>query len=146
MVCGVCPSFRLSVPSIDRCSSVRRVCCCYPDGQEMSTDCCTASVHSNGAAAARRTAARRSCSSKREQCHVYSRCRMLNTDLFMTEKNDRIRLNNALETFGDRTSPDHLGELTRGITVVHSILLSLWRRWLELIAPQVLCVCPSVGK
>jgi len=35
-------SARLSVPSIDRCSSVRQVCCCGPGGQEIAIDCCTA--------------------------------------------------------------------------------------------------------
>ena len=35
-------SVRLSVPSVDRCSSVRRVCCCGPGEREISIDCCTA--------------------------------------------------------------------------------------------------------
>jgi len=39
---SVRPSDCLSVPSIARCSSVRRVCCCGPGGQEISIDCCTA--------------------------------------------------------------------------------------------------------
>jgi len=34
-------SVRLSVPTVDRCSSVRRVCCCGPGGREISIDCCT---------------------------------------------------------------------------------------------------------
>jgi len=41
-----CPSVRLSVclsvPAIDRCSSVRRVCCRGTGGQRVSIDCCTA--------------------------------------------------------------------------------------------------------
>ena len=37
---SVCPSVRLSVP-FARCSRVRRVCCCGPDGLEISIDCCT---------------------------------------------------------------------------------------------------------
>ena len=44
-------SVRLSVPFIC-CSSLRRVCCCGPDGYEISIDYCTA-----GAAAARHAAA-----------------------------------------------------------------------------------------
>jgi len=32
----------LSVPSVDCCSSMWRVCCCGPSGQELSFDCCTA--------------------------------------------------------------------------------------------------------
>ena len=35
-------SVRLSVLSIDRCSSMRRVCCLGPRGQAISIDCCTA--------------------------------------------------------------------------------------------------------
>ena len=35
---SVCPS----VPSIDRCISVRRVCCCGPGGRAITIDCCTA--------------------------------------------------------------------------------------------------------
>jgi len=59
---GVCPSsVRLSVPSVDRCSSVRRVCCCGPRWQEISISCCTASVQqqrrrSNGAGQQQRIA------------------------------------------------------------------------------------------
>ena len=34
-LCDVRLSVRLSVPSIDRCSSVRRVCCCKPRMQEI---------------------------------------------------------------------------------------------------------------
>ena len=37
-------SASLSVPAIDRCSSVRRVCCRGPGGQEISIDCCTAAT------------------------------------------------------------------------------------------------------
>ena len=36
---SVCASVRLSVP-FAHCSSVRRVCCCGPGGQEISIDCC----------------------------------------------------------------------------------------------------------
>jgi len=32
----------MSVPSIDHCSSVRRVCCWAPGGQEILIDCCPA--------------------------------------------------------------------------------------------------------
>ena len=59
----------VSVPAIDCCSSVRRVCCCGPGGQEISMT------------AARPQQRRRSStavSSKCEQCHVYSRRRRLN--------------------------------------------------------------------
>jgi len=38
---GVRPSVHLHVPSIDRCSSVRQVCCCGPSGHEISIDCFT---------------------------------------------------------------------------------------------------------
>ena len=40
--CPCCHSSRPSVPAIDRCGSVRRVCCCKPGGQEISIDCCMA--------------------------------------------------------------------------------------------------------
>ena len=36
---SVCASVRLSVP-FAHCSSVRRVCCCGPGGEEISIDCC----------------------------------------------------------------------------------------------------------
>jgi len=49
---SVRPSVGLSDPAIDRCNSVRRVCCCGPGGQETSIDCCTAAPRGNGAAAA----------------------------------------------------------------------------------------------
>ena len=54
----------LSVQSVDRCSSLRRVCCCGPRRQAISIDCCTSRLHicSGGTAL----------SSKREQCHVVS--------------------------------------------------------------------------
>jgi len=39
---SVCLSVRLSVPAIDRCCIVRRVCCWAPGEQEISIDCCTA--------------------------------------------------------------------------------------------------------
>jgi len=48
------PSVCSSVPAADRCSSVRRICCCGPGGQRYR------SPSSNGAAAARSTIARRS--------------------------------------------------------------------------------------
>ena len=59
-LCNGTESVRLSVSSIDRCSSVRRVCCCGPGEQELSIDCCTAGV---------------ALSSSCEQCHVVSWCR-----------------------------------------------------------------------
>jgi len=57
-----CPSARLSVclsvPSIGRCSSLRRVCCWAPRGQEISIDGGRRwAPRSNSAAAARRSAA-----------------------------------------------------------------------------------------
>ena len=76
IVCGLrsmvyvavgCPS--VSVPSIDRCNSVRRVYCWAPLGLEYRPS----------AAALNSTAA----SSKCEQCHVYSRRRRLNTDVLI---------------------------------------------------------------
>ena len=68
-----CPSVCLYGPAIDNCSSVRRVCCCGPGGQEVSIDCCTA-----GARQQRRRSST-AVSSKCEQCHVSSRRRTLNT-------------------------------------------------------------------
>jgi len=53
-------SVRLSVPASDRCSSVRRVCCCGPGRQEISIDAARPAPSSNGAAAARRSAAKAS--------------------------------------------------------------------------------------
>ena len=63
---SVCPVY------IDRSSSVRRVCCWAPRGQEISIDSTTA--HSRTAFC-----------NKREQCHVVSRRRKLNTDLLEPE-------------------------------------------------------------
>ena len=76
-LCNGMVSVLLSVfPAIDCCSSMRRVCCCGPGGQEISIDCCTAGARQQ----------RRRCStafsSKCEQCRVDSRRRRLNTDLF----------------------------------------------------------------
>jgi len=49
-----CPSVCLSVPSvIDRCSSVRRVCCRVPGGQETSIDCCMTGVQQQRRAVSR---------------------------------------------------------------------------------------------
>ena len=68
-----CPSVCLYGLAIVNCSSVRRVCCCGPGGQEVSIDCCTA-----GARQQRRRSST-ALSSKCEQCHVSSRRRTLNT-------------------------------------------------------------------
>ena len=57
---SVCLSVRPSVPSFDRSSYVRQVCCWAPCGQEISP-------HSGGRPAAT------ALSSKRRQCHVDSR-------------------------------------------------------------------------
>jgi len=100
---GVRPSVRLSVclsvPSIDRCSSVRRagsmkrygvlpsvclsVCPVYRQLQQCAAGCCCGPVGratsvDSGAAGRRRSTAH---SSKCEQCHVVSRRRKPNTDL-----------------------------------------------------------------
>jgi len=56
-------SVGLSRPSIDRCSSVRRVCCCEPDGQEISIDCCTAGAQQQLRAVSRCQHSARCCSS-----------------------------------------------------------------------------------
>jgi len=58
-------SIRLSVLFIDRCSSVRRVCRCGPDRQEMSID-----------SGCRRTPSSTANSSKCEQCHVSWRSKL----------------------------------------------------------------------
>jgi len=63
---GVRPSIRLSVPSIDRCSSVRRVCCCGYRDQEI---------------AYRSIAARPAVSSNCEQRYAVSCRKNLNSDL-----------------------------------------------------------------
>ena len=58
-----------SVPSLTRrILPPLWVCCCAPDGQEISIDCCTAL-----------------CTSKREQCHVYSSRMKLGTERFSTK-------------------------------------------------------------
>ena len=74
-VSGVRPSVCLSVPSIDRCSSVRRVCCWAPRGQEISIDSDgrqAATAHSSTAFG-----------SKCEQCRVDSRRKRLNVDVLL---------------------------------------------------------------
>jgi len=62
-----CPSVCLSVPSIDRSSRARRVCTERPAGRRY---------RSIGGAGTQQQRCRNTAhSSKREQCHVYSRCR-----------------------------------------------------------------------
>ena len=70
----VCPPVRLSVPEIDRCSSVRRVCCCEPGRTEISIDYCTAGAHQQ------RRRSSTAVSNKCEQCHVYNRRRRLSAN------------------------------------------------------------------
>ena len=67
-----CPSFLV----IERCGSVRRVCCCGPAGCRISIDCWATSAQQQ------RRCSSTAGSSKGEQCHVYSRRRRLNTDWF----------------------------------------------------------------
>jgi len=87
-VCNGTMSVRLSVcmytPAIDRCSSVRRVCCrgSGGGGQEISIDCC---INVAGAQQQRRRSST-AVSSKGEQCRVYSRRRRLNTDLLVLSR------------------------------------------------------------
>ena len=72
-----CPSFCLS-GTFARCYSMRRVCYCRPCGQFISIDCCgRLSIHIHSSTAV---------SSKCEQCHVDSRRRTLNTDLFAVQR------------------------------------------------------------
>jgi len=75
---SVRPSVRLSVPWFARRTPLLRVCCCGPDGQAISID--------SGGRRARQQRRRSTAlsstafSSKREQCHVDSWRRRLNTD------------------------------------------------------------------
>jgi len=71
-----CPSVRLSVPSIDRCSSVRRFAAGRPAGGRYRLTAAGARLQRRGRSTAHSNAA---VGSKREQCHVYSRRRRLNT-------------------------------------------------------------------
>jgi len=77
---SVRPSLCLSVPSIDRCSGVWRVCCWAPR-RVVDIDRQRRTPSSNGAAVARHTARCTTVSIKCERCHVYSCRRRLNTDL-----------------------------------------------------------------
>ena len=86
IVCGRCPSV---CPSV--CISYRPAACggFTGDGpvQVISIDCCT-----GGAQQQRRTAAINAVSSKGDQCHVSSRRKRLNTDLFkVSNTNNFIR-------------------------------------------------------
>ena len=95
-----CPSICLSVSAVDRCSSLRQVCCCGPSGQRISIDCFTASSqqqwhHSSMVV-----------SSKGKQCHVSSCRKRLNTDLFPKKFNqNRCRK----KTDGEMANSDLLG-------------------------------------
>jgi len=86
IVCGKvyvtvrCPSVCLSVPAIDRCSSVRRVCFCGPGGQDIQ--CIYRLLHGRRPAARHRSSRAHNSTavgSKSDRCHVYSRRKRLNT-------------------------------------------------------------------
>ena len=96
--CNGTASVRLSVPSVDRCHSVRRVCCCGPREQAISIDCCTARLQQArplfGPYLQRRGGWQHGgINSKCEQCHVVSGRRKLNTDLLLRQLPDSCDVN-----------------------------------------------------
>ena len=122
-----CPSVCLSI-CIDRCSSVRRVCCLVPRRQEIS-------IGSDRLRAPSSTAL----SSKCEQCHVYSRRRRLNGDLLFQRREMGTYENiqgNRVATFLCYVST----------TPLSSYSLSPRKRWIMFLPVWFVClsVCLSV--
>ena len=122
-----CPSVCLSI-CIDRCSSVRRVCCLVPRRQEISIDSDRLRAPSSTAL-----------SSKCEQCHVYSRRRRLNGDLLFQRREMGTYENiqgNRVATFLCYVST----------TPLSSYSLSPRKRWIMFLPVWFVClsVCLSV--
>jgi len=94
---SVCLSVRLSVPSIDRCMPLRRVCCCVGPmgGCYLSITVCGRAAGALRAPCCRRTAGAvlqaPALSSKCGQRHVESRRRRLNTDFCSTSTPSYLR-------------------------------------------------------
>ena len=72
---SVRPSLHLSVPAVDHCSSVQRVCsAAVGPASNRSYNCCTAGAQQQ------RCHSSTAVSSKGDQCHFYSRHRRLNSE------------------------------------------------------------------
>ena len=139
-----CPSVRLSVPSIDRCSSVRRFAAGRPAGGRYRLTAAGAQLQRRGRSTAHSNAA---VASKREQCHVYSRRRRLNTvDLHsymlstVTEQFSVVCVHSKRITkyqYVQRGRPVYTRDVLRHCQ--HS----MWSRVYETVRCQ--SVCPSMG-